>query len=96
MGVTAVKKDVVVLLDAGNSMGDSLPGDLLVTTSTTKFQALVSMLTSFLDTLAIGDRITIVTFTSSAAASSVLSPVSNQIERCQACVIQAHFYHLGF
>uniref|UniRef100_A0A7I4BV55 Protein kinase domain-containing protein n=1 Tax=Physcomitrium patens TaxID=3218 RepID=A0A7I4BV55_PHYPA len=30
MGVTAVEKDVIVLLDVGNSMGDKLPGDLLV------------------------------------------------------------------
>lgn len=74
-GVTAVKKDVVVLLDAGNSMGENLPGDLLVTASTTKFQATLSILSDFLDTLAFGDRITIVTFTSTSATTAYPSVI---------------------
>lgn len=74
-GVIAVKKDVVVLLDARNSMGDSLPNDLLVTAGTTKFQATLSILLDFLDTLAFGDRITIVTFDSTSAATYIYQPV---------------------
>lgn len=65
-----MKKDVVVLLDAGNSMGENLPGDLLVTASTSKFQATLSILSDFLDTLAFGDRITIVTFKSTSAETA--------------------------
>ena len=71
-----MKKDVIVLLDTGNSMGAQLPGDLLVTATISKLSASISIVTELLDTLAYGDRVTVVTFTSS-GAQLVLPPVSN-------------------
>lgn len=76
IGATAVKKDVIVLLDTANSMGGQLPGDLLVTAAISKLSASLSIVTELLDTLAYGDRVTVITFTSS-GANIVLSPVSN-------------------
>ncbi|XP_024382088.1 uncharacterized protein [Physcomitrium patens] len=68
--VTAVKKDVIVLLDVGDSMGDSLPGDLLVTEGTSKLSVFVALVVELLDTVAYA-----ITFNIS-GASVVLSLVS--------------------
>lgn len=75
MGVTAIKKDVIVLLDTGNTMGDLLPGDLLDSADITKLNASLSVVNELLDTFAYGDRVTVITFTNS-GARTVLSPVS--------------------
>lgn len=50
MGVTAVEKDVIVLLDVGNSMGDKLPGDLLVPLNQSKLDVSVALVVELLDT----------------------------------------------
>ena len=71
-----MQKDVIVLLDTGNSMGDNVPSDLLVQSDISKLSAASSIVTQLLDTFAYGDRVTIITFTSS-GAQIVLSPVSN-------------------
>lgn len=75
IGATSVKKDVIVLLDTGISMGGQLPGDLLVTAPISKLSASISIVTELLDTLAYGDRVTVVTFTSS-GAQFVLPPMT--------------------
>ncbi|CAM6030389.1 unnamed protein product [Sphagnum balticum] len=77
MGATAVKKDVMVLLDAGVSMGFNLPNDLEVTAgTTTMFSAAISIISVFLDTLIdSNDRVTIITFNSS-TANYVLQPMT--------------------
>lgn len=78
MGATAVKKDVMVLLDAGVSMGFNLPDDLAVTAGTTTvFSAAVSIISVLLDTLIdSSDRVTIITFNSSTVANYVLKPMT--------------------
>lgn len=75
MGVTAIKKDVIVLLDTGNTMGDLLPGDLLDSADITKLNASLSVVNELLDTFAYGDRVTVITFTNS-GARTVLSPIT--------------------
>jgi len=77
MGATAVIKDVMVLLDAGFSMGSYLPNDLEVTAgTTTMFSAAISIISVFLDTLIDSyDRVTIITFNSSTVAHYVLQPM---------------------
>ncbi|KAG0568493.1 hypothetical protein KC19_6G023200 [Ceratodon purpureus] len=75
IGATSVKKDVIVLLDTGNSMGDKLPSDLLVTAAISKLSASFSIVTELLDTLAYGDRVTVITFTSF-GAQTVLPPMT--------------------
>jgi hypothetical protein len=86
MGATAVKKDVMVLLDAGVSMGFNLPNDLEVTAgTTTMFSAAISIISVFLDTLINStDRVTIITFNSSTVAHYVLQPVNK--------ILTPHFY----
>lgn len=86
MGATAVKKDVMVLLDAGVSMGFNLPDDLAVTAGTTTvFSAAVSIISVLLDTLIdSSDRVTIITFNSSTVANYVLKPVNK--------ILTPHFY----
>jgi hypothetical protein len=86
MGATAVQKDVMVLLNAGVSMGLNLPNDLEVTAgTTTKFSAAISIISVFLDTLIdSNDRVTIITFNSSTVAHTVLPPVNK--------ILTPHFY----
>jgi hypothetical protein len=51
MGATAVSKDLVILLDGGNSMGGNLPGDIFQSRDFTKFTASVNIIKKLLDTL---------------------------------------------
>ena len=80
MGATAVLKDLIVLLDAGNSMGGNLPADIFQQNGFTKFSASVYMINALLDTLTYGDRVSIVTFSSSAQANLVDMTVSGHVE----------------
>lgn len=66
----------MVLLDAGHSVGDKLPSDVLDTADMSKLSGCISIVTELSDTLAYGDRVTVITFTSS-GAKIVLPTVSN-------------------
>ena len=78
MGATAVQKDIVVLLDAGYSMGNAVPGS--VTSDITKFMGAIHIIKALLDTLTFGDRVTVVRFTSSNVASVVYQTVSEELD----------------
>jgi len=74
MGATAVRKDLVILLDGGNSMGDALPNDILINPNDfTKFAASVNMIKELLDTLNYGDRVSVVLYSSSTSATLVMN-----------------------
>lgn len=62
MGATAVTKDLVILLDKGNSMGGALPGDILISRDVTKFNAAVNIVKDHLDALTYGDRVSVLSF----------------------------------
>ena len=85
VGATAVKKDLVILLDGGNSMGDTLPGDLFIA-SEAKFTAAVNMITELLDTLTYGDRVSVLKFTSDSTATLVGNTV---------CAVLSHHKHVS-
>lgn len=78
MGATAVQKDIVLLLDAGYSMGNAVPGS--ITSDTTKFVGAVNIIKALLDTLTFGDRVTVVQFTSSNVTTVVYQTVSAELE----------------
>ena len=80
MGATAVLKDLIVLLDAGNSMGENLPVDILQQNGFKKFSAAVYMINALLDTLTYNDRVSIITFSSSAQANLVAMTVSAHVK----------------
>jgi len=69
VGATAVKKDLVILLDGGNFMGETPPSDIFVPES--KFNVAVNMITELLDTLTYGDRVSVIEFTSASTATLV-------------------------
>ena len=70
----------MVLLDTGNSMGDTLPNDMLVPRpNTSKLSASISIIIDLLDTLVFGDHVTVITLASS-GATIVLPPVSPDIK----------------
>lgn len=74
MGATAVQKDLIILLDGGNSMGDGLPGDIFINPrGFTKFTASVNMIKELLDTLNYGDRVSVVIYSSSSTATLVMT-----------------------
>lgn len=83
VGATAVKKDLVILLDGGNSMGDTLPTDIFA--SENKFNAAVDMITELLDTLTYGDRVSVIKFTSDSTASLVGNTVCAVLLSLQKC-----------
>lgn len=62
---TAVTKDLVILLDGGNSMGDDLPVDIFISKGVTKFDTSINIIKALLDTLTYGDRVSVVLFSSS-------------------------------
>jgi hypothetical protein len=86
MGATAVSKDLVILLDGGNSMGGNLPGDIFQSRDFTKFTASVNIIKELLDTLNYGDRVSVISFSSSTKANLVYHPV---------CA-QAHVFHFQY
>jgi hypothetical protein len=74
LGATAVQKDLIILLDGGNSMGGVLPGDILISrASYTKFTASVNIIKELLDTLTYGDSVSVVLFSSSTTANLVMT-----------------------
>ena len=77
MGATAVQKDLVILLDGGNSMGDYLPNDIFQSRDFTKFIASVNMIDELLDTLTYGDRVSVISFSSSTKANMVYKTVKS-------------------
>ncbi|KAG0610139.1 hypothetical protein M758_7G041500 [Ceratodon purpureus] len=77
MGATAVQKDLVILLDSGNSMGDYLPNDIFQSRDFTKFTASVNMIDELLDTLTYGDRVSVISFSSSTKANMVYKTITS-------------------
>lgn len=59
----------MILVDGGNSMGDTLPADIFA--SENKFNAAINMIKQLLDTLTYGDRVSVIKFTSDSTATLV-------------------------
>lgn len=69
-----MQKELVILLDGGNSMGDALPGDIFINPKDfTKFTASQNMINELLDTLIYGDSVSVVTFSTSTTATLVMN-----------------------
>ena len=79
-----MKKDLVILLDGGNSMGDTLPVDIFAPEN--KFNVAVNMIMELLDTLTYGDRVSVIKFTSDSTATLAGSTV---------CAVLSHQKHVS-
>lgn len=92
---TAVTKDLVILLDGGNSMGDDLPVDIFISKGVTKFDTSINIIKALLDTLTYGDRVSVVLFSSSTEPYLVYNTVSPHCP-CQASIEDSRVYSLHF
>lgn len=79
-----MKKDLIILLDGGNSMGGALPSDIFAPEN--KFNVAVNMITELLDTLTYGDRVSVIEFTSASTATLVGNTV---------CAVLSHQKHVS-